>query len=138
MTGLISDAVIAMQQIAVRILRGDSVMRRDRGADFLANLEAGYDHLDPDVHRLRQFPPAVDGDAQPAGAGDTPAVSATGTGGHPIRPTSVVLESAANFVRNYKVTNVTAGNLTALGIKCVDEVIDELTDRAAQFRAHGD
>jgi hypothetical protein len=74
-------------------------------------------------------------DAQPAGAGDSP-VSATGTSGHPHRSTSELLDTAAGYMRAYRlaVMHVTHGPFLQL----VDELVDELKDRAAQFSAIGD
>lgn len=71
----------------------------------------------------------------PAGGVEPPD---SATGGHPVRTTSEVLDSALVFVRNYRLANVGAGHLNEFGIECVDGFIAELTDRAAQFRAAGD
>ncbi len=73
-------------------------------------------------------------DAQPAGAGTPP--SAAGTGGHPIRSTSDLLETASSYVAAYRgaVVHVAHGPFLEL----VDELVDELKDRAAIFASHGD
>ena len=83
--------------------------------------------------RLRFAPRAV-ADAQPAGAGDLPPVP--GAGGHPQRATSELLDTAAGYVRAYRlaVMHVTHGPF----IELVDELVDEMKDRAAQFAAVGD
>ena len=83
--------------------------------------------------RLR-FPPRAVDDAQPAGAGTPP--SAAGTGGHLIRSTSELLETASSYVAAYRgaVVHVAHGPFLEL----VDELVDELKDRAAIFAAHGD
>ena len=82
----------------------------------------------------RRFPPRAVDDAQPAGAGTPP--SAAGTGGHPIRSTSELLETASSYVAAYRgaVVHVAHGPFLEL----VDELVDELKDRAAIFAAHGD
>lgn len=65
-------------------------------------------------------PPAVV-DAQPAGAA---ASAANGPGGHPIRPTSELLQDAAIWV--------------AVDFPEAEQFVHELRDRAAQLAAHGD
>lgn len=77
--------------------------------------------------RLRAFSPPVE-DAQPAGADDSPQ-SAPGTGGHPIRSTSQLLNSAAaelSFQYGERMPAV------------IRDLRDDLKDRAAEMAAVGD
>jgi hypothetical protein len=93
--------------------------------------DRGMTAVEQSVRHRESPPPVVD--AQPAGAGS---VSANGTGGHPHRSTSDLLETASSYVAAYRgaVLHVAHGPFLEL----VDELVDELKDRAAQFAAHGD
>jgi len=78
-------------------------------------VDRGMATVEKDV-RLRFAPRTVDG-AQPAEAGVTPA-SATGLGGHHLRPTSELLWIAAHQVTD-------------------PDLVTQLRDHAAQLAAHG-
>ena len=99
---------------------------------LVKSLDRGMTAVEQSVRR--RFPPRTVDDAQPAGAGTPP--SAAGTGGHPIRSTSELLETASSYVAAYRgaVVHVAHGPFLEL----VDELVDELKDRAAVFAAHGD
>ncbi len=105
MTVLLIDALIALTKI---VDRGITAVKKNV--------------------RLRATSPGpVDG-AQPAGAGAACA-SATGAGGHPIRSTSQLLNSAAaelNFQYGERMPAV------------IRDLRDDLKDRAAQYAALGD
>lgn len=78
---------------------------------------------------------AAPDDSQPAGAGEILPPN-PGTGGNPHRSTSELLDVAASYVRAYRgaVVHVAHGPFLEL----VDELVDELRDRSAQFAAYGD
>ena len=82
------------------------------------------------VLHFRPTPRAVDGGARPAGAGA--ASAAAGTGGHPIRATSELLEHARYVIVDIFELDKNDG----IGPCCV--LVRDLADRAAQFRAEGD
>ena len=82
------------------------------------------------VLHFRPTPRAVDGGARPAGAGA--ASAAAGTGGHPIRATSELLEHARYVIVDIFELDKTGG----IGPCCL--LVRDLADRAAQFRAEGD
>ena len=82
------------------------------------------------VLHFRPTPRAVDGGARPAGAGA--ASAAAGTGGHPIRATSELLDHARYVIVDIFELDKTDG----IGPCCL--LVRDLADRAAQFRAVGD
>ena len=82
------------------------------------------------VLHFRPAPRAVDGGARPSGAGA--ASAAAGTGGHPIRATSELLEHARYVIVDIFELDKTGG----IGPCCL--LVRDLADRAAQFRAEGD
>lgn len=80
------------------------------------------EYIDPEL-----FAPDV-----PAGVEPDPPVSPGSTGGHPVRSTSDLLKDAA-------VELSTLGRMAYSRPQAwINELVDELTDRAAQLRAHGD
>ena len=98
---------------------GAGVTLTDRALTYLEN-----------VWHLRSDPyPTVEGDAQPAGAGAAYA-SAAGTGGHPVRATSELITAAVcQLAWAWERDERPA---------VVAQLLPELRDRAAQFRAEGD
>lgn len=92
----------------------------------------------PDVLRLRSVPPAVVGEAQPAGAGVS-SDSAAGTGGqpswHPSSWTDSELLSAAAELLCWLPSHPGLGPRSVEG---ADNIRRELNHRAAQFRAEND
>ena len=109
-------AVIALLIDAV----GATVTLADRALTYLEN-----------VWNLRADSPPmpVEGDTQPAGAGAAYA-SAAGTGGHPVRATSELITAAVcQLAWAWERDERPA---------VVAQLLPELRDRAAQFRAEGD
>ena len=82
------------------------------------------------VLHFRPTPRAVDGGARPSGAGA--ASAAAGTGGHPIRATSELLEHARYVIVDIFELDKTDG----IGPCCL--LVRDLADRAAEFKAIGD
>ena len=82
------------------------------------------------VLHFRPAPRAVDGGARPAGAGA--ASAAAGTGGHPIRATSELLDHARYVIVDIFELDKNGG----LGPCCL--LVRDLADRAAEFKAIGD
>ena len=91
-----------------------------------------------EVHEPRQTcdisgcPPAVDDVAPPTGAGHMASASRTGTGGHPVRSTSELLDDAAHRITRAATSIGSADN------PLIQEFVAELRDRAASFAAFGD
>ena len=108
MTTLLIDGVVAL------------IKMTDRGLTAVEN-----------VFRRQPTPRAVDGETRPAGAGTQPA-QAAGTGGHPIRSTSELLEHARYVIVDIFELDKNDG----IGPCCV--LGRDLANRAAQFRAEGD
>ncbi len=106
MTVLLIDALIALTKLV------------DRG---LTAVEQSV--------RLRATPPGPVDDAQPAGAARGCAASDAGPGGHPIRSTSQLLNSAAA-----ELTFQYGERMPAV----IRDLRDDLKDRAADLAAAGD
>lgn len=103
-----------------------------RAAEKLARAEEDAEAWEP----LGEFPAVLAEQLRaqnvPAGVEPDPPVSPGSTGGHPVRSTSDLLKDAA-------VELSTLGRMAYYRPQAwINELVDELTDRAAQLRAHGD
>ena len=92
--------------------------------------DRAFTAVEKNVLHFRPTPQAVDGGARPAGAGA--ASAAAGTGGHPIRATSELLEHARYVIVDIFELDKTDG----IGPCCL--LVRDLADRAAEFKAIGD
>lgn len=131
---VINAALIKAADAAERLMATTLPMRDGAPidmSDLLAEFEEQTEVYEPlqscDVSGL---PLAVDDIAQPAGADVSPD-SATGTGGHPDRATSDLLEDAADRVERVA-KRIWGGEAPIAGF------VAELRDRAAAFAAFGD
>lgn len=106
MINLLIDALIAL------------IRSVDRGAAAVENVR-------------RRVAPQPAADAQPAGAGVVFPASATGAGGHLVKPTSDVLREAA------KALDCLGRMAYSRPLPWVDAFTAELRDHAAQLAVHG-
>lgn len=132
----LNAALIRLGDAANKLMELTLPMREDYStgwADMLADYEAEHE-----VHEPRQTcdiygcPPAVDDVAPPTGAGHMASASRTGTGGHPVRSTSELLDDAAHRITRAATSIGSADN------PLIQEFVAELRDRAASFAAFGD
>lgn len=124
----INAALIAAAEAANRLMTLTYPIAQPDMAALLTRAEADTEVWEPQTCDA-SGPPAVDGDAPPAGAGSASAGTDAGTGGHPIRSTSELLEDAARRIGRF-ITPYSGADLTQL--------VADLRDRAAQFSAHND
>lgn len=138
----LNAALIGAASAANRIMAAAIPVRQEisRGADLLAEAEAKCECFEPIQTCVASGrPPAVDGDAPPAGAGSYAGAGHPGTGGHPnIRSTSALLLDTCLALRTaYAVTGRAEDDWRAYQLRLLN-LIPELRDRAAQFEAIGD
>ena len=99
-------------------------------AEWDRELREGF--LAPKRATAPAAPPAVEEVAPPSGAGHMASASRTGTGGHPVRSTSELLDDAAHRITRAATSIGSADN------PLIQEFVAELRDRAASFAAFGD
>lgn len=115
-----------------------ALIRLGDAANKLMELTLPMREAEHEVHEPRQTcdisgcPPAVDDVAPPTGAGHMASASRTGTGGHPVRSTSELLDDAAHRITRAATSIGSADN------PLIQEFVAELRDRAASFAAFGD